>query len=504
MAIVANSYQSKIWTFENKTDTTPTIENWGQHHGTWMGYRSENKRVVLGLKCKVNAPIKGAKLYLQTQGGSPDDWGCYDTYIHVSTNELPVSTLLTLAYDVDSTIIKSQYKFLDLKAGWGTDIDLQISSTFADDDLGGLPAGDIYVYLWSAYTAKLYVDYPEYNLVTRIIEVTDLPYTKPSAPSKISGSAPYTKPGDTITISWSEAGEGVSNAITGYKLVFSGAVSDTKYVSNTSSTSGSYPYPIPSTVARGSALKVTIYTQGTVSGFTESPASSTVTVTTINKLPTFTSAALENTIFFKPANSTTITTTVKFTGANTNDTGQTLIRYYYSYDKSNWTEIDTTTFSVKLQEEPSPNEKTMYFRISDGLEYSSIKSQTYYYHKALTVSISEASISSTYTISATASASGGNENYSYAWTYNGRSIGTSSDELSGIDVKNYGVNWGEEGTLKVTVTSNGGKDSAEATVKMPDAPTVVGFFNSSNFTPITAGGATDCFYKDFSFNFIEL
>lgn len=519
MAVTISNYQSAQWRFD-KDENLTLEETWGKHNsfqyiGTVTLDYNDNPSTtsVLGLKCTVDKPIKAVnlKLYAYASGA------IYGGWIHITNKELTIDQIRRLSKDGSGVTLPymkmepgvywtetDRVYYVPPYNSWTKEIVLAdygfVDSTGTLKD--GLPAGNIYVYFWSKTTNAFYVDMgdnytgSEKGYVSRIISATEIPYTAPTAPTSISGSATYTKPGDKITVSWSGAAAGVSNAITKYKLVFSGAVSATVYSSATNSTSGSYTYTIPSGATRGSALKVVIYTQGTVSGFTESSASSIVTVTTINKLPTFTSAALNKTVF-KSAESTA---TVIFTGANANNSGQTLT-YQYSHDNSSW---DTISSSIVSLQAASSDQRTMYFRIYDGLEYSTVKSQTYHRYTAPSVSIDDgASISSAYGISATASASGGNINeaYSYAWEYNGRPIGTSSTSLSEIDVKNYGVNWGVGGTLKVTVTSNGESKSAETTVTMPDAPTALGFFNSSDFLSVAAGGATDYFYQDLSFQF---
>lgn len=113
-----------------------------------------------------------------------------------------------------------------------------------------------------------------------------IPYTACTAPTSVSLSSNNVAPGASVTLSWSGAGAGNNNAITGYHIYRATSASGTythTYTVTTTATSGSTAVTAPT--SNGSSYYFKVYTIGTVSGY-NSGASSYATLTCNYSTPT--------------------------------------------------------------------------------------------------------------------------------------------------------------------------------------------------------------------------
>lgn len=224
-----------------------------------------------------------------------------------------------------------------------------------------LPNTIYYLWVFTTYAGYGWRYWPRNNVS---ITLTQIDYTGCGAPTSIT-TPNIVKPSDTITISWSGATSGVSNAINGYNIYWTISSDGTRpttssYTSTTSiattNSSGSKSISI-SDVERGLKVVFGIITKGAAgSSYYSEMAYSTATA--INKLPSTPTPSVTQVVI--PSTSTGQTITV--TPGTDEDSGQTCKVYYATSStgpKSEYTqalEVNTTS--------------TYYFWTYDGLEYS--------------------------------------------------------------------------------------------------------------------------------------
>ena len=126
--------------------------------------------------------------------------------------------------------------------------------------------------------------------VNALITVTinwEYSYTACGAPTTVSVSANNVAPGSAVTLSWSGASAGVSNAITGYQIyraTSAGGPYSLLTSVSTSSSSGSASVNAPTT--NGSSFYYKVLTKGSVAGFDSGQSSAYATLTCSFSAPT--------------------------------------------------------------------------------------------------------------------------------------------------------------------------------------------------------------------------
>lgn len=188
--------------------------------------------------------------------------------------------------------------------------------------------------------------------------VPKLEYTACGAPTSVTISSSLAKPSTDVTLSWSGATAGTSNAITGYNVYRSTSETGT-YTKLNSSKITTTSFTVTSHATRGSSYYYKVQTIGTVSNY-DSGQSSKYAFVKSNSLPSAPTVTVNKTIVPSAGGSVTFTVTA---GA-TNDTGQTASLYYAvgSGTKTSFTSPLTLTVSATT---------TYNFYTYDGLEYSS-------------------------------------------------------------------------------------------------------------------------------------
>lgn len=187
-------------------------------------------------------------------------------------------------------------------------------------------------------------------------------YTKCSAPTSVTASAGFVKPGDKITISWSGAEAGLNNTIRKYRVYYNvGKVPTTGlqgyvgYKDSENSTSTSVDIIMPD--VRGNEYYFKVQTIGWAIGY-NSDLSEAVATCLINQLPPAPTVIPEKTMIPSGGGS------IVFSLTATDPDSQTTSFYYSTAPGGEKTEISNGgTIEVK-------DETTYYFYTFDGLEYS--------------------------------------------------------------------------------------------------------------------------------------
>ena len=186
------------------------------------------------------------------------------------------------------------------------------------------------------------------------------PYTKCSAPTSVTASADFVKPGDKITISWSGAEAGLNNDIWYYRVYYKRADErDYKdYKDSENSTSTSVDIIIPDAPdARGSKYYFKVKTICTNFWY-NSDLSEAEATCQINRLPPAPTVAPENIMIPSGGGS------IIFYLSATDPDGQTTSFCYSTVPDGEKTEISNgETIEIK-------DATTYYFYSFDGLEYS--------------------------------------------------------------------------------------------------------------------------------------
>ena len=186
------------------------------------------------------------------------------------------------------------------------------------------------------------------------------PYTKCSAPTSVTASADFVKPGDKITISWSGAEAGLNNDIWYYRVYYKRADErDYKdYKDSENSTSTSVDIIIPDAPdARGSKYYFKVKTICTNFWY-NSDLSEAEATCQINRLPPAPTVAPENIMIPSGGGS------IIFYLSATDPDGQTTSFYYSTVPDGEKTEISNGgTIEVNVP-------TIYYFYTYDGLEYS--------------------------------------------------------------------------------------------------------------------------------------
>lgn len=185
-------------------------------------------------------------------------------------------------------------------------------------------------------------------------------YTPCTAPTSVTASAGFVKPGDKVTISWSGAEAGLNNNIRKYQVYYKkdGLPNSmyNGYDGVIESTSTSVDITMPD--ARGSDYYFKVRTVGWAIGY-NSNLSEAVATCQINQLPPAPTVAPEKIMIPSGGGSIAF-----FLTATDDDEGQTTSFYYSTVPDGEKTEISNGgTIEVK-------NETTYYFYSFDGLEYS--------------------------------------------------------------------------------------------------------------------------------------
>lgn len=187
--------------------------------------------------------------------------------------------------------------------------------------------------------------------------------TKCSAPTSVTASAGFVKPGDKITISWSGAEAGINNDIQKYRVYYKeGGMPTTGfqgydgYKDSENSTSTSVDITMPD--VRGSNYYFKVQTISRNAWY-NSDLSEAVATCQINQLPSAPTVAPKNIIIPSGGGSITFSLT-----ATDDDEGQTTTFYYSTVPDGEKTEISNgETIEIK-------DATTYYFYSFDGLEYS--------------------------------------------------------------------------------------------------------------------------------------
>lgn len=216
-----------------------------------------------------------------------------------------------------------------------------------------------------------------YLTISNVSIEYDYNITKCTAPTSISFTN-IVKPGGNLTITWSGAGSGTNNSITGYDVYYKidGAPTINSYdgkasVSSTS-TSASKSFTISSSEAnRGKIFYAMVRTKGSAgsSYYSDWKNNSGGKVNSLSGAP---NATWPSTSINEPV-STDTSNNVSITGisAGSTETGQTG-SVYYSIGNGSKTKITSSTLNLRLTENTTVNLYTW-----DGLEYGSANSKTF-------------------------------------------------------------------------------------------------------------------------------
>lgn len=203
--------------------------------------------------------------------------------------------------------------------------------------------------------------------------IDKIPYSKCGAPTSVSTSAAIIKPSGTLTVEWSGASGGTSNAISGYDVYYriGSAPTTSTYTGTTSitstSASGSTTFTLPSTATRGSKIYAGVITKGAAGSSYYSSIKTSSGGSVVNTLPGAPSiSGYSGTITLPPDTASITLTTVP--GA-TGDTGQTATVYYATSSAGAKTKATSNQFTTSTIAQGGS--KTYYLWTWDGLEYSS-------------------------------------------------------------------------------------------------------------------------------------
>lgn len=142
------------------------------------------------------------------------------------------------------------------------------------------------------YTLGFYVTVDNYMLRWWTTDPIDLvieyeSYTKCSPPTSITLTPTIQKRDSDVTINWSGAKGGTSNAIAGYGIQYK--IGDEPWIDagqiTSSATSDSYSFTIPSTATQGANIRAAVKTIGTVSGYDSDWGYSSTTAGKVNTIP---------------------------------------------------------------------------------------------------------------------------------------------------------------------------------------------------------------------------
>lgn len=124
-------------------------------------------------------------------------------------------------------------------------------------------------------------------LSTTYATLTAKTYTACSAPTTVSISATNVAPGASVTLSWSGAGAGTNNAITGYQIYRATSTSGTySLLTSVTSTSTSGSTTVSAPTSSGSSYYYKVLTVGTKSGYNSAQSSTYATLTCKFTAPT--------------------------------------------------------------------------------------------------------------------------------------------------------------------------------------------------------------------------
>ena len=221
-------------------------------------------------------------------------------------------------------------------------------------------------YMWTGQKGSSVSNLPDSYAVTEFtipaLGSSTTP-TKCSAPTSVTASAGYVKPGDKVTISWSGAEAGINNDIEKYRVYYNVGKAPTTgyqgyvgYKDSENSTSTSVDIIMPD--VRGSEYYFKVQTISRNAWY-NSELSEAVATCQINQLPSAPTVAPEKIMIPSGGGSIAF-----FLTATDDDEGQTTSFYYSTVPDGEKTEISNGgTIEVK-------NETTYYFYSFDGLEYS--------------------------------------------------------------------------------------------------------------------------------------
>ena len=221
-------------------------------------------------------------------------------------------------------------------------------------------------YMWTGQQGSSVSNLPDSYAITEFTipaRGSSTTPTKCSAPTSVTASAGFVKPGDKITISWSGAEAGINNDIQKYRVYYKeGGMPTTGfqgydgYKDSENSTSTSVDITMPD--VRGSEYYFKVQTISRNAWY-NSELSEAVATCQINQLPSAPTVAPEKIMIPSGGGSIAF-----FLTATDDDEGQTTSFYYSTVPDGEKTEISNGgTIEVK-------NETTYYFYSFDGLEYS--------------------------------------------------------------------------------------------------------------------------------------
>lgn len=318
-----------------------------------------------------------------------------------------------------------------------------------------------------------------------------LSYSACTAPTSISFTS-IVKPGGTLTISWSGAGSGTNNAITGYDVYYKigSAPTTSSYdgYENVSSaqTSGSKNFTISSSATRGSAFYAIIRAKGAAgSSYYSGWKSGNGGV--VNSLPAAPTVSANRTRI--PSGGGTVTFTV--TAGTDANTSQTRTTYWATSTSGTKTKINNGTYTTGTL----TSNTTYYFWTYDDLEYSPYASVSIVKNTPPTInSITMSAVASYspskrdgYVKNINGSASGvTGTSLTYQWKLlvgsgvDTTSFGTSTNisnttSLSNIDVTSYGATFNTAYKLRLRVTDDLGEWVEKDTTTVfaiPAAPSI--------------------------------
>lgn len=188
-------------------------------------------------------------------------------------------------------------------------------------------------------------------------------YTPCTAPTSVTASAGFVKPGDKVTISWSGAEAGLNNTIRRYRVYYNvdqapttGSQGHVGYIDSENSTSTSVDITMPD--VRGGVYYFKVQTI-CWNAWYNSNLSEAVATCQINQLPSAPIVAPKDIIIPSGGGSITFSLT-----ATDDDEGQTTTFYYSTVPDGEKIEISNgETIEIK-------DATTYYFYSFDGLEYS--------------------------------------------------------------------------------------------------------------------------------------
>lgn len=281
------------------TFTIKTSTGWNNVAGYVVGYESLRFRrqyfkfTVPTTVPGTSTPVTSAKIIGGTLSGtlfnytigsdnsSEDTWDNFLFYYTVRNTAESFDSTLPTADEAIGTV-----NFYKLADSYNPDIDFwNKSPTLTKTRDYSLTPGQEYIigfytvrtdYMWRWWTDTPFDLQIEYES-----------YTKCSPPTSISLTPTIQKRGSNVTIQWSGAKGGSSNAITKYGIQYkigNGSWTETKYVTS-SATSGSYSFTVPATAAQGANIRAAVKTIGTASGYDSDWGYSSTTAGKVNTIP---------------------------------------------------------------------------------------------------------------------------------------------------------------------------------------------------------------------------